>query len=197
MGPISIFDNSALQALSIDEAVWFDAFFLANVVPIFYVETLADLEKQVAEGKTPEAVVGRLAEKTPSGAVPNVYHRHLILAEIAGERIEMTGQAVIGAGDLREAPDGSVGVHVDEFPEQVALLRWRNHDFIEIERAAAKGWRAELAQHNPAHLIGVLKNILPTDAKMSDREQLKAFIDSFCSSDKPEVIGLALDAGSA
>ena len=41
MGPITIFDKSALQALNMDEAVWFDAFFLANVVPLFYVETLA------------------------------------------------------------------------------------------------------------------------------------------------------------
>jgi hypothetical protein len=54
MGPITIFDKSALQALSLDEAVWFDAFLLANVVAVFYVETLADLEKEVAEGKTPE-----------------------------------------------------------------------------------------------------------------------------------------------
>ena len=65
---------SALQALGLDEAVWFDAFFLANVVPVFYVETLADLEKETAAGKDPEAIVGRLAEKTPPGAAPNVYH---------------------------------------------------------------------------------------------------------------------------
>lgn len=197
MGPIMVFDKSALQALSIDEAVWFDAFFLANVVPVFYVETLADLEKEVTEGKTPEAVVGRLAEKTPSGAVPNVYHRHLILGELAGQEIEMTGQAVIGAGDVKKAPDGSVGVHVDEFPEEAALLRWKNHDFLEVERAAAKRWRAELAEHDPDRLIGVLKNILPTDPKVSDLEQLKAYIDSFCSSSEPEVIALALDAATA
>ena len=65
MGPITIFDKSALQALSMDEAVWFDAFVLANIVPVFYVETLADLENEVGEGKTPEALVGMLAEKTP------------------------------------------------------------------------------------------------------------------------------------
>ena len=51
MGPITIFDKSALQALSMDEAVWFDAFFLANVVPVFYVETLADLEKEIGDGQ--------------------------------------------------------------------------------------------------------------------------------------------------
>jgi hypothetical protein len=193
MGPITIFDKSALQALNIDEAVWFDAFFLANVVPVFYVETLADLEKEVAEGKTPEAVVGRLAEKTPSGAAPNVHHRQLILGELVGHEITMTGQVVIGSGETKKAPDGSVGVHVDEFPEEAALLRWREHEFLEVERLAAKGWRAQLAENEPNRLIDVLKNILPDDAKVSDLDQLKEFIDSFCSSNEPEVIGLALD----
>jgi hypothetical protein len=193
MGPITIFDKSALQALNIDEAVWFEAFFFANVVPMFYVETLADLEKEVAEGKTPEAVVGRLAEKTPDGAVPNVYHRDPLLSELAGQQIAMTGQALVNAGEVKQGPDGSVGVHVNEFPEHAALLRWKNHDFLDVERDAAKGWRAELAAHDPARVIGVVKNILPTDAKISDLEQLKAFIDSFCSSAEPEVIALALD----
>lgn len=192
MGPITIFDKSALQALNVDEAVWFDAFFFANVVPVFFVETLADLEKEVARGKTPEEVVGRLAEKTPTSAAPNVHHRYLILAELVGHEVEMTQRPVINAGDVKQAPDGSIGVHVDEFPEQAALLRWMNHDFLDVEQAAAKGWRAELAEHEPDRLIGVLKNILPTDAKISDLEDLKAFIDSFCSSSEPEMIALAL-----
>ena len=44
-GPTLIFDKSALQALSLDEAVWLDHYFLSNVTPVFFVETLADLEK--------------------------------------------------------------------------------------------------------------------------------------------------------
>jgi hypothetical protein len=192
MGPIIIFDKSALQALNVDEAVWFDAFFFANVVPIFFVETLADLEKEVARGRTPEEVVGRLAEKTPTSAAPNVHHRYLILAELVGHEVEMTQRPVINAGEVKQTPDGSIGLHVDEFPEQAALLRWMNHDFFDVEQAAAKGWRAELAQHEPERLIGVLKDILPTDAKISDLEDLKGFIDSFCSSSEPETIALAL-----
>jgi hypothetical protein len=193
MGPTTIFDKSALQALNIDEAVWFDAFLQANVVPVFYVETLADLEKDVAEGRTPESVVGRLAEKTPSSAAANVYHRQMILAELLGHRIDMTRRPVIGVGDVKRAPDGTVGLHVDQFPEAEALQRWRSHDFLEIERAAAKTWRAELAEHDPARLIDVLKDILPTDAKISDLGQLKTFIDTFCSSTEHEVIALALE----
>ncbi len=193
MGPITIFDKSALQALNVDEAVWFDAFLLANLVPIIYVETLADLEKEVAKGRTPEDIVGRLAEKTPPSAAPNVHHQRLILSELAGNKLEMDGRPVIDAGEVKEGPDGSVGVHIDEFPEQAALLRWQAHDFLAIERALAKGWRAELAEHDPDRRIGVLKNILPTDSKISDLPQLKAFIDSFCSSTEPAVIALALE----
>lgn len=193
MGPTTIFDKSALQALNLDEAVWFDAFFNANVVPVFYTETLADLEKEVADETSPAAVVGRLAEKTPTSAYPNVYHRELIVGELLGHKIEMAGRPVISAGDVKEAPDGSVGVHVDQFPEAAALLRWKNHEFHEIERAVAKNWRAELAEHDPAGLIGVLKNILPTEAKISDLEQLKVLIDAFCTRTEPEVIALALD----
>jgi hypothetical protein len=46
MGPIAIFDKSALQALNMDEAVWFDVFFSANVTPPLYVETLADSKRR-------------------------------------------------------------------------------------------------------------------------------------------------------
>jgi hypothetical protein len=34
-----------------------DNFFMSNITPLFYIETLADLEKEVKAGKTPEWVV--------------------------------------------------------------------------------------------------------------------------------------------
>src|SRR4051794_33697642 len=98
MGPTAIFDKSALQALSMDEAVWFDAFFVANVVPLLFVEILADLEKELGRGKDPEALVGMLATKTPSAAYPNVFHRQLVLGELAGQEIPLRGQVMVGEG---------------------------------------------------------------------------------------------------
>lgn len=44
-GPIIIFDKSALECLNVDEALWLDNFFLTNITPLFFVETLADLQK--------------------------------------------------------------------------------------------------------------------------------------------------------
>jgi hypothetical protein len=193
VGPITIFDKSALQSLSMDEAVWLDAFFLVNVKPLFYVETLADLEKAVAAGKSPEDVVGMLATKTPDGAYPNVHHRSLISAELQGQEIEMSGRVMVGHGDMKRAPDGSLGIHIDEFPEGAALLRWKNHEFLEIERAAAKGWRAELSGHDPDRIIGIVRNVFPTDTRFADLEALKVAIDELCESDQWEVVSLALD----
>ncbi len=65
MGPITLFDKSFLQSLSLDESVWFDHFFPTNLCPLFYVETLADLDKAVRSGRTPEQEVGIIASVHP------------------------------------------------------------------------------------------------------------------------------------
>lgn len=176
-----------------DESVWLDAFFLVNVVPLFYVETLADLEKEVAEGRSPEDLVGMLAAKTPPNAVPNVHHRSLISAELTGWKVPMDGRVPIAGGDVMRGPDGEVSVHVQEFEEAAALNRWKNHEFLEIEREVAKRWRAELTDDDRDRRIGVLRNILPVDTRIPDLAALKQTIDSFCDSAEEEVIALAVD----
>ncbi|HEV7495717.1 hypothetical protein [Baekduia sp.] len=192
MGPSTIFDKSALQALSVDESVWFEAFFSAILVPVFYVETLADLEKNT-RGRDPEDVVGRLAEKTPANAAPIVFHRDLLLSELGGNELDLvTRRPVLRGGKVKRAPDGAVGVHFDDFPEAVALQRWQAREFEEVERTVAKKWRSSLAEHDPQRVIGMVKNILPTDTKISDLAQLKELIDGFCDSTDPHVLQLAL-----
>jgi hypothetical protein len=89
LGPITIFDKSALQALSLDEAVWFDDFYLANITPLFFVETLAALEKIDAKRRSPQQVVGGLAAKTPLGGRPNVHHAALCEGELLGYAVDM------------------------------------------------------------------------------------------------------------
>jgi hypothetical protein len=82
MGPITIFDKPALQALSIDETFWLEAYFLSNVTPLFLRRDAGRSRKAVAEGRTGEEVVASLAAKTPSDAYPNVHHRTLIEAQL-------------------------------------------------------------------------------------------------------------------
>ena len=58
LGAIIIFDKSELQSLSVDESCWLDNFFLHNITQLFYIETLADLEKELKSVKTHEKKVG-------------------------------------------------------------------------------------------------------------------------------------------
>lgn len=196
MGPITIFDKSALQSFSMDEAVWFDSFTMGNVTPLFYVETLADLEKSVKSGKTPEEVVGMLAHKTPHHAVPNVHHRLLIEAELIEGKLEGmdgTGRPILAGATPKKNADGSYSIHFDEFPEAAALNRWQDGSFLEIERGVAKEWRSSLVSQDNVTQIGKVKYIFPSGLKISNLEQLKEEIDKFCDSNDEHVIRLALD----
>ena len=75
MGPITLFDKSFLQSLTEDESVWFGHYFSPIVCPLFYVETLADLEKEVGKGRTSEREVGKIARKFPeNSAYPCTHH---------------------------------------------------------------------------------------------------------------------------
>ena len=121
MGPIALFDKSFLQSLNLDEAVWFDQFFIANISPLFYVETLADLDKEISHGRTAEQVVGGIAAKTPelSGA-PNVHHQELLLANLMGQPISMSARPVIAGGRPVES-GGKRGINIDISPELVSF----------------------------------------------------------------------------
>jgi hypothetical protein len=68
-GPSLIFDKSSLESLSLDEAVLLDNFYRSAITPLFFVECLADLEKEIKSRSTPEQLVRSLADRTPEGQV--------------------------------------------------------------------------------------------------------------------------------
>ena len=97
-GPIALFDKSFLQSLSVDESVFFDHFFLSVICPLFYVETLADLEKAIRQGRTPEQEVGMAAQKfTEMSGHPCVRHQQLCLGDLFGNSIPLEGRISKGA----------------------------------------------------------------------------------------------------
>jgi len=145
MGPITIFDKSFLQSLSLDEAVLFDNFFLTNIVPIFFAETLADLHKKMKNDRSPEQEVAILAEKTPQmHAQPNAYHGRLCLGDLMGHKVEMEGRIILAQGRAVKSGD-QIGVIFDEPPEALAFSRWQDGQFFEVEREIARLWRGMLA----------------------------------------------------
>jgi hypothetical protein len=145
MGPSALFDKSFLQSLTADESVWFDHFFTAVVCPLFYVETLADLEKAVRADRTPEDEVGIIAGKFPEmGAMPCIHHATAALGELLGHPVPMTGQIPMSGGDARRDGDRT-GFVFEPSSESQAFSRWRDRQFLELERGTAKRWREMLS----------------------------------------------------
>jgi hypothetical protein len=145
MGPTILFDKSFLQSLSEDESVFFDHFFIPAICPLFFVETLADLEKAVRQGRTPEQEVGIIAAKVPemSGA-PLMHHLNLARGNLLGHDIPMDGR-IVTPGGIPVKVDGKGGVRFDVAPEAEAFNRWQKGEFLSIEREYAVAWRRELA----------------------------------------------------
>lgn len=149
MGPITLFDKSFLQSLSVDESVWFDHFFMANICPLFYVETLADLDKAVRESRTPEQEVVLIADKFPEmHGSPCAHHTSLCIGNLLGHNIPMSGYQIPLEGGRLVKSDGKSGVVFDQSPESEAFSRWQRHEFLEIERLFAGSWRRTLLTLN-------------------------------------------------
>lgn len=197
MGPILIFDKSFLESLTLDESVWLDNFFLTNIIPVFYVETLADLEKEGKKGKiarSPEELVGELANKTPvMASVPNMFHLRLVVENLLGREVEMTNRPIISGGQYKISPDGQVGVDFKQFPEAEALERWRRHEFLEIEKGVAQDWRQALSDLSFDSLIMKAKSIVPSDTRFATLEDVKKFVDGFVKEKYNQLIHLAFN----
>lgn len=147
IGPITIFDKSALEALNPDEAALFGQFYLINLTPLFFIETLADLEKRVRDGQTPDHVVGSIAYRTANmSAHPNAHHDLIVVNELLGrQRVPMDGRIMV-AGGRNVQSRGKSGVVFEDAPEAIALHRFQQHEFLEVERDIAREWRASLVE---------------------------------------------------
>jgi len=188
-----LFDKSALQGLSLDESVWFDAFFYPNITPLFFVETLADLEKEVAQGKTPEQVVGRLAEKTPTGGHGNVYHLRIAVNEILGQPVEMRRVPIIEGGIPVEAGKGKKGLVFKDAPEREALRRWEDGRFLDVERDFAKAWRTTLSGLDLSTTYQLGKEIITRYRRPRDLAEAKALASELLEKPRSKSTRMALE----
>jgi hypothetical protein len=144
VGPIALFDKSFLQSLTVDESVWFGHFFMPVVCPLFFVETLADLEKDVRGTRTPEQEVRIVAEKFPDqSAKPCAFHGTILVHDLMGNHTPLDGRIPLPGGTPVTKGD-EAGYTFDQPPEMQAFSRWQKEEFRSIEREYARGWREQL-----------------------------------------------------
>ncbi len=189
IGPVLIFDKSALQSLNVDEAVLLDCLFITNITPLFFVETLADLEKEMAQSnRTPEQIVGDIAHKTPvMGSSPNVYHTNLLAANLMGQKVTMRGVPMIGGG-IPLAMDNKTGIIHEEFPEAEAFNRWQKGEFLDIERKIAHSWRDTLSNLNLEDSYKSFQSFFGNKQKPRTFSEAKKFVDDFINIEGRRVV---------
>lgn len=195
MGPVLIFDKSFLQSISLDESVWLEQFFLTNIIPTFFVETLADIEKEPKKRERhPIDIVGDLSKKTPGmGTAPNIDYFRLVLGNLIGQEVEMNPhRPIIDGGEYKRAPDGSIEIHYEKFPYTAALERWKEGKFVEIERKVAKDWRDTLSLVSFDSMIARITNIVPKGTKLSSLQDIKNFLDEFMNNPDRNALILGL-----
>jgi hypothetical protein len=147
-GPSLIFDKSSLESLNIHEAGLMDNFYMSTITPLFFVECLADLEKQIRGGSTPEQLVGSLADRTPdSQGNPNVHHLEILKGELSRQFNLTTvyGRVAMAHGESVQLGEKK-GIVYRKSKEQEALQRWTRREFLEVERTTAREWRRSLTQ---------------------------------------------------
>jgi hypothetical protein len=178
MGPILIFDKSTLECLNPDESCWLEAFFLSNITPLFFIETLADLKKEMRAGRTPEEVVGQLAYKTPAASCrPQVHHLTLVQSELMGQEIPMAHQQIPITGGVTTTTADGRGRFFRVSPEEEALQRWQRHEFLDLERQIASRWRLNLSNLNLAGLYELAQTMFKTRWKPTSLQDAKRFAD--------------------
>lgn len=178
MGPITLFDKSFLQSLSVDESVWFDHFFLTNVCPLFYVETMADLEKSPRKGRSTEDEVKIIADKFPEmHGMPCAHHTPLCTANLLGHGVPMTGQVPLAGAQLVKT-DGKSGAVFEPSPEAQAFSRWQKHEFLEVERLYAQAWRSALSALNSKAVAKEVRQLDIDVASCKSLEEAKHLAES-------------------
>ncbi len=113
MGPITLFDKSFLQSLSIDESVWFDNFFYSVICPIFYVETLAEAHYIPLAPHCTMSYLGLTASLHVAASIPffliHEGYKDVLPEGVARKTWEMNEKGYVA---LPEGP--GLGVEIDE-----------------------------------------------------------------------------------
>lgn len=195
MGPTIIFDKSTLQSISIDESVFLQQFFLTNLTPLFYVETLGDLDlEKHKSGKPIIDVISELSAKVPStGIFPNVHHARLLVGNLIGLPVEMDGRTIRDGGQEKIDPEGNIGIHYSESPEEIALRRWNKKEYSEIEQLFSGEWRRTLSNISFDIVLAIVKNIAPINKEFKNPSQIKDFVDKYVKSNEKELLYLAFE----
>ena len=173
-----------------------DNFYRSSITPLFFVECLADLEKAIRSRSTPEQLVGSLALRTPeSQSCATVHHRTALGNELA-RKLDLTQvleRPLVSYGQPVQLGDKK-GIVFRRSPEEEALQRWIDHEFLEMERGFARQWRSALLRVNHNDLVRTVVAGIGHFRKPESLEDAKEMADYIIDNMDPEwLIGFGLE----
>lgn len=175
MGPTIILDKSSLQSLSQDEIHFLHKYYLVNIPPILIMEILADLKKESNDNRSSQQIVSQLSKKLISNdSALNVYYGDLIINELLGHTINMSGRTIIQQGDFCKEDDKK-GMTFEVSPEEKAINNWKQEKFTEAETELATRWR-------------LYSESLSPDTFKKENKKLTALLENYKTLDELDVL---------
>jgi len=161
MGLSTIIDKSAFQGFSERDLLYLYRYYMPTIPPILVMEILGDLSKEYEGGAAPMEKVRLLANKLlPNNTAVNANYLKLISDEFSGAKITMDYRPFVGDATLLKSSSGQFGMKVTESAEQVAVRRWKDGQFSQIEELMAEFWRKVTKQED---LLEKLKESIHVD----------------------------------
>ena len=188
--PINIIlDKSAFQSFNHDELILLNNYYCHNVTPIICMEVIGDLSKEIKEaGKSSKEQVERLAYRLfPSDIVINVPYYDLIQQELWGKSVPIDGKPIVELEKIVETPTGSKAVVFKETILEMAIRKWKDGEFVELDFQNSNHWRDRTT--NKDLLAGFKKKYghIPEFNALNTIEKVNSFVEKWlCDPAKQE-----------
>ena len=179
-----VLDKSSFQGLNYKDIIELHRYYMVNITPLLVSEILGDLSKEEKEGKkTPKEEVVNLSKKLfPYNSYVNMPYEKIVENSFNGSFMNSENRPFLIASESI-VTEGKKGLTFKETAEEIAIKRWKQGDFNDLDGLTSTLWRRETKDENvieefKAH-FSHLKDIKVTNKKASNFEQLKELKEKF------------------
>jgi len=161
-----IIDKSTFQSLNFEEIILLHNYYRPNITPILIMEILGDLKKSFDGSTKANGRVMDFAKKLlPYNSGVNLFYKELFVADLIAGDTPVDFTPVLGSSKLVKSSSGKIGFHFRESPQEKALSRWRDGNFLEAEKELAQIWRETTTEKD---LLENLKKALKSKIKIEE-----------------------------
>ncbi|WP_319589542.1 SEC-C domain-containing protein [uncultured Draconibacterium sp.] len=144
-------------------------------------EILADLKKDFDNSKNANKRVQDFAKKLlPYNSAVNIFYMELFAGDLIYGNTTIDYTPVLGSSELVKSDSGKIGFHFKESPQEKAISRWRDGEFLIAEKELASIWRTNTTQKDLlVNLKETLKDKIKIKESFKNLEDLNQHVNLF------------------